>query len=277
LWDSVKAELNTWFFTNLALGFCFWCLQLLFLRWLYQPEKQQEPRPTTPWQIYFQKSQYLKFGQIALGMLAAVGIWLASTPNYADKELLKNPFWVLLRGNQDANAGNQIEKTKITTGDIKSLRFGNKELWTSQINPALFPECNKCRVVMVILESVGSLQALDSSGGWNSERFPELKKFENRTHFATQIVNVFPSTVRSHMPIFSGGRTITYGSVFHEFTFPFDGPTLPKVLNGAGYETAARPKCSRIVDKCNPSSVLGAPNLARKQRGNVVQRCRPPF
>lgn len=53
------------------------------------------------------------------------------------------------------------------------------------------------------------------------------------------VYSPFPATVRSHISLFTGGKTITSGSVWTELALPYTAPTLVSALRARGYRTGA--------------------------------------
>ena len=47
------------------------------------------------------------------------------------------------------------------------------------------------------------------------------------------LYGVYPATTRAHVPIMTGGRAITWGSVGDELTLPLRAPTLVSALRDA--------------------------------------------
>ncbi len=124
--------------------------------------------------------------------------------------------------------------------DLESLRYGKPTIAgippdTWQPGPARWQNAaKKPNIVLIILESVGSQQML-KNGRPSQEDTPELARHVAQMTTFPLLYNTFPGTVRSHTPLITGGRTITWGSVFEELSFPYTGPTIVSELNAAGY------------------------------------------
>lgn len=124
--------------------------------------------------------------------------------------------------------------------DLDSLRFGQPtapslppDTWQPEPGRWL-SSSKKPNVVLIVLESVGSEQLL-TNGRPSPERTPELaRRVAEMTTFPA-IYSMFPGTVRSHAPLSTGGRTITWGSVFEELSFTYAGPTIVSELKSQGY------------------------------------------
>ena len=88
------------------------------------------------------------------------------------------------------------------------------------------------------MESVGSKQFLKTDGLPDPTITPNLSRLAQHAAVFSSLYSVFPGTVRSHVDMATGGRTITWGSVFEELTYPYEGPTTVRALNAVGYDTA---------------------------------------
>jgi arylsulfatase A-like enzyme len=91
-------------------------------------------------------------------------------------------------------------------------------------------------VLFVILESVGSEQLL-VDGKPDPLVTPNIAKLAERSAIFTNLYTTYPATTRAHVPMMTGGSTITWGSVHEELTLPYRGATLPAALKTAGYRT----------------------------------------
>lgn len=217
--DSLIAEISLWTLTNFLSAF-------LIVFYLYKKTKNSDL-------VSFKKPG------VRIACLLVVTYLLTSfvISRASSKELSQNPaVTILLSRYLNPNKANP-KFIPITTEDIDSLRFGriNEASYKPPLPAGTF---NNHNVVYIILESVGSLQALDESGKFKPEFFKGISKYADRTIIYPDVTNLFPSTVRSHVPLSTGGRNITYGSVYHEYTFPYAGPTLAGRLKDLGYATA---------------------------------------
>lgn len=128
--------------------------------------------------------------------------------------------------------------------DLQHLRFGKVSpdpqsderlaaaLQTSQARKKPW------NIVWIILESVGSRQLLKDDHRPDPGITPTLAKLATHAALFDSVYSVFPGTVRSHVDMVTGGRTLTWGSVFKELTYPYDGPTIGRAFSAAGYDTA---------------------------------------
>ncbi|MEK7240687.1 MAG: sulfatase-like hydrolase/transferase [Gemmatimonadota bacterium] len=91
-------------------------------------------------------------------------------------------------------------------------------------------------VVFFVLESVGSGQLL-RGGRPDPVVTPNLARLAEDALIFPEIYGVYPATTRAHVPIMTGGRAITWGSVGDELTLPLRAPTLVSAFRDAGYRT----------------------------------------
>lgn len=89
-------------------------------------------------------------------------------------------------------------------------------------------------VVFVVLESVGARQLLQG-GVPRADVAPFLSELAGRAVVFDSIYGLFPSTTRMHVPLMTGGRTVTWGRVGEELVHPYVGPTLIERVNRLGY------------------------------------------
>ena len=92
-------------------------------------------------------------------------------------------------------------------------------------------------VVFVVLESVGALQLLQE-GRPKLEVAPFLHRLSQNAIVFDTVYGLFPSTTRMHVPLMTGGRTITWGRVGDELVHRYHGPTLIGQVKKQGYQTA---------------------------------------
>jgi arylsulfatase A-like enzyme len=91
-------------------------------------------------------------------------------------------------------------------------------------------------IVFVVLESVGSRQLFKP--GFPLETYaPFLAAMVERGVLFDAIYGTFPGTTRSHIPMLTGGRTITWGRVGDEVKHRYTGPTLVDQLKKMGYRS----------------------------------------
>lgn len=92
-------------------------------------------------------------------------------------------------------------------------------------------------VVLVVLESVGSEQLFSDRGGLSPEITPFLSKLARHALVFPDVYAVFPGTSRAHASLMTGGRHLTWESVYNTFGFDYQGPTFVSELKRRGYVT----------------------------------------
>ena len=152
-------------------------------------------------------------------------------------EVNSHVFVTLFRGIQLIPTDKLIIK-RVDPRELYQLKYGTAKKENTEIlayNQKIISQ--KKNIIFLILESVGSMQIFDK-GKINSENLPYLAKNKGSIFSFTNLQNSFPGTTRSHIPIITGGQTITWGSVFNELLYPYKGPTLASEFNNLGKKTA---------------------------------------
>ncbi|MFP4145485.1 MAG: sulfatase [Phycisphaeraceae bacterium] len=93
-------------------------------------------------------------------------------------------------------------------------------------------------VVLVILESVGSLQLLDQDGKPQPQLAPNLARLAEQSVIFPQLYTVFPATVRTHVALNTGGPHPTLSSLYELLRRPYQDPLLAEHFADAGYRSA---------------------------------------
>ena len=96
----------------------------------------------------------------------------------------------------------------------------------------------KPNLILVVLESVGALQLLGPDGLPRADLAPRLRALASGGVVFDTVYGNFPATTRTHVPLITGGRTLTFGGVFEELSRKWEAPALPRVLATLGYRTA---------------------------------------
>ena len=100
-------------------------------------------------------------------------------------------------------------------------------------------------VVCVVLESVGAHNVFPSNinitaGTFDSKITPTLAKMQQEGGLVfTAQYDYYPSTVRSHVPMFTGGPSMMMGSLDHQLSHVYQGPTMLKWFKKQGFRTGA--------------------------------------
>ncbi len=135
------------------------------------------------------------------------------------------------------------EEWTLPTAEMYRPKFGthhdNSEIAKQLVDiKALLSKREKQpHVVFVVLESVGALQLL-REGRPKSDVTPFLYSVSERAVIFDTIYGLFPSTTRMHVPLMTGGRTITWGLVGEELVHAYKGSTLIGQIEKIGYQTA---------------------------------------
>ena len=98
---------------------------------------------------------------------------------------------------------------------------------------------SRANVILIVLESIGTKQIFrpDRQGGLDPQLVPNLARLSQNSVVFDSIYTTFPATTHAHVPLMTGGRTITWGNVFQELSAPYSGSTLPRVFKQGGYHT----------------------------------------
>ncbi|MBT7610920.1 MAG: LTA synthase family protein [Bacteriovoracaceae bacterium] len=124
--------------------------------------------------------------------------------------------------------------------DIKTLIYGSPKYKMNQNKlqsyQRQFQNKNK-NIIFIIIESVGSIQ-IAPEGSFDPKITPNLAKLQNSVTFFKNVYNIFPGTTRSHIPITTGGTSMTWSSVNRELLLRYTGITLPRFFNVENYKTA---------------------------------------
>ena len=177
-------------------------------------------------------------GGVYLGGMLFFAISIETNHN-----LERHPILNLLVSPPDANV--VLSETALPTEVPRRLVFGQfqepaqtqaalQRVWTDIRTTRPRPN-----VVLIVLESVGTKQIFrsDGQGGLDPQLVPHLARLSQNSVIFDSIYTSFPATVRAHVPLMTGGRTITWGSVSDELSAPYGGPTLPRVFKQGGYQT----------------------------------------
>lgn len=157
------------------------------------------------------------------------------------RNLEKNPFISLLQINTAA-APNQLLAIQVENQEIVYvLKFG--EVLKSK--PVHFQEYTKQQknltekpnILYFVLESVGAYNLL-LNGSLDASLTPNLIQWQKNSLLFNRVYNTFPGTTRSHIPIQTGGKTITWGTIQDEMLYDYTGPTLSGLLQQQNYSTA---------------------------------------
>lgn len=215
--DSILFELGRGFLFNAGVAAA---LSILLARRLAAPQSD------APW------PGWSRSRTVALGAGAGIGaslLWFG-TVNAKPDNLNSHPVVSMIRSAfKHADRASVVEEQ---VSDFYKLRHGEPTN-SAVVPPVVGPSAPPPNIVLVILESVGSEQLLPN-GGLDPALTPNLARLAPEMTIFPTVYDTFPGTVRSHVPLSTGGRTITWGSVYDEFSFPYAGPTIVGELKRSG-------------------------------------------
>ncbi len=175
---------------------------------------------------------------VAVGTYAALAVPVVR--NVRDRyELDRFPLLGLLWAEPDAVA---VPRVPMARGpELFQLR---DEDWRGDaiedtalaVRAAALRNARRRNVLFIVLESVGAHQLLPD-GRPDPAVTPNLARLAGDALLFPNLYGVYPATTRAHVPILTGGRAITWGSVGDELTLPLRAPTLIGTLRAAGYRT----------------------------------------
>jgi len=93
-------------------------------------------------------------------------------------------------------------------------------------------------ILLVVLESVGSIQMFDENNRPSKNLTPHIHQLSKNALIYPAIYAPFPATIRSMLSLNTGGHNLTTGSVFEEFNYQYTGPSLANHFKEAGFTTA---------------------------------------
>lgn len=126
-----------------------------------------------------------------------------------------------------------LNHDNLSLADLYPLKFGTSTPTKLTNTPWDRPP----NIVYLIIESVGALQLLQN-GEVRADLAPHLASLREHSTIVTRVYNTFPGTTRSHLPIMTGGTTLTFGNLFTDLAIKSGAPTLVGSLRKAGYATA---------------------------------------
>jgi len=152
----------------------------------------------------------------------------------------QNPFFILAESIYEKNMRTNSHKISASKDikDLYSLRFATPFEPDNKIIAYLNnrkDSAKKYNIIYIVLESVGAINLLKDNCV-NPALAPNLYALRNKTVLFPDLHCSFPATTKSHIPIISGGNTITYGSL-PEIRQKYNGPTLISELKKERYRT----------------------------------------
>ena len=223
--DSVRAELPPELPVNAAL---FLALLVVLVRTLFRPASGvRRPLWAGP-----------RFARVAaaLAILTNAAVAISGATNHT---LEQAPLFALLASGVDEDV--PVEKV-VRDPTLYRLKFGEPGSRSDLDRAAAdlrtsFRDGTRPNIVMVIMESVGSKQILPG-GSLSATITPQLAGLQDRMLIFDALYDTFPASMRSHVPINTGGRTITWSSFTSDTASRFTGPAIARSMKRAGYRTA---------------------------------------
>lgn len=181
------------------------------------------------------------YGLIAVCVVFVVYGFTINKYEKSWRSLEKNPLFSLILG-KNSTANNLLLANKNEAKEVTyTLKYGVSEEsdYTKLIEYAKLRNQlkKKPNVIYFVLESVGAYNLL-VNGNFTPSLTPNLVKWQKNSLLFNRIYNTFPGTTRSHIPIHTGGKTITWGNVQDEMQYDYTGATLTKSLKKKDYSTA---------------------------------------
>jgi arylsulfatase A-like enzyme len=168
---------------------------------------------------------------------AACLVILGALPQPKDPRL-ESPLLALLKSRN----GRLRPAVADPVADVRSLRYGSVAIPANRLidlrksRDVLLEKGRHPNIVLVFMESTGYRQ-IQPGAAWNPELTPALYSLSRSGVLFTAVYAPFPGTVRSHLSVMTGGKIITWGSVYKELAHRYRGPTLPGELKNRGYRT----------------------------------------
>lgn len=223
LWDSFVSELSGWSLINAVALLC-------ALGWLMRRSAVPEDKPA-----HWSEHPHLVM-PLVLWFILGFAAPVAEEHNYVQLNYL-SALW-----RTSPNKAPEVEQ-RVDQQSLYSSRHGTyreTELDRRRLQENFQALRANWRdhpnVLLIILESVGSLQLLPG-GKLDPDITPFLAAQQHRMQVFDNLYAPFPSTARSHIPLLTGGNNITWGSVYDEFKHEYTGPTLVQHYADLDYAT----------------------------------------
>ncbi len=231
---SIIAELRPVFYFNLVI----WAiLARLLHRAIFRPDK--------PMRLFYYERMGGTRNYTAAWRTLAAGYALLNIvidPRIANHNLDHHATLTLVRSWWHTRQPPQ-QAAVLEERDLYALKFGQSGIdrplqeRLAAIAGKISNRDQRPNLIFIVLESVGSLQ-LFRDDKLSATVTPNLYALRDRMIAFTDIYSLFPGTIRSHVPMITGGRTITWGSVFKEYSYPLYAPNLITELKKLDYATA---------------------------------------
>jgi len=240
LLGSVHQEMDAIFYTNIALLVSTSGL-LFYLFYKQPPNKDTTILPP----------QIIKRLPHAMIIIIAIGItidWMSTNkPDYYN--INHHALFTLWHDTKNQSlAKNQVDNHQsqpfTPLAELQQPQFGNT--FDNNSETAQFKHIQQrqqtlkqpLNILLIVLESVGSIQMLDKNNRPSKNLTPHIHQLSQKALIYPAIYAPFPGTIRSMLSLNTGGHNLTTGSVFKEFNYQYTGPSLANHFKEAGFTTA---------------------------------------
>ena len=225
--DSIAFEVGTSTYANAALLLV---LVVVWARYLWPAQRFSRPRLS-----YWKWKAWL-----ILGLALLLALYVVPSPKIALSDLSVHPLVALAASLVDSSERGRPDAPEQGDIDLYTLRHGaygpepEAEAVLGAVRQAVAERSSLPNIVLVVLESVGAGNLL-RDGLPDPDRVPHLSALGAHTVVFPHVYNTFPGTLRSHVPLMTGGPSITWGSIYDELAYRYTGPTLVGELQDLGY------------------------------------------
>ncbi len=240
LLGSVRQEMDAIFYTNIIL----WISTSLLLFYLFYKKPPNKDTTVLP-------PQMLKRLPHVMILSIAIGITLDwnnfNKPDYynINHHALFTLWHDIKNQTLAANQADNYQPRPFTSlSELQQPKFGNTPSHhreTAQFNKIQQRQQQlkqPLNILLIVLESVGSIQMLDKNNRPSKNLTPHIHQLSKNALIYPAIYTPFPGTIRSMLSLNTGGHNLTIGSVFEEFNYQYTGPSLANRFKEAGFTTA---------------------------------------
>jgi arylsulfatase A-like enzyme len=173
----------------------------------------------------------------SIATIAYALIALIVAPRIDAHGLDEHPLGSLLSSAEAAIPTSDVHLSQATLDSLRDSTWRDGDTVNAALAAATVRSAYRSpNVVLIVLESVGSEQLLPG-GRLSPAVTPRLASLADHAMIFPNIYGNYPATTRAHVPIMTGGRTITWGAVDDELTHRITAPTFVSALHDAGYRT----------------------------------------
>ncbi len=224
LLSSAAAELEWWMIANGGLALCL-CIGLNALA-ARPPSRLLSALGRARWTL-----------RAAFVLYVGLGLW--ATTEGERHNLERHPLVALVASFRES-APAQIPYSQLLAAQLHRPSFGTfaedpaDTRALAEARDAIRRRPRRPFVLLYVLESVGTRQLFSPTGRQVTPYLSELARSSVRFE---AIYPSFPSTARAHIPMMTGGPTITWGDYMAQAGAPYTGPNLLGELRRLGYRT----------------------------------------